>query len=84
MVFIAPFAERYQRGRLSPEGYYQDSFDYTALRDALLLPLGPGGAAIFRRYVFDYRADRPVLAPVEVAEAILCWSWMGCSCSAPS
>lgn len=67
--FHRPRAERYQRGRLSPEGYYQDSFDYTALRDALLLPLGPGGAAIFRRYVFDYRADRPVLAPVGVAEA---------------
>ncbi len=60
-------AERYQRGPFSPEGYYRDSFDYTALREALLDPLGPGGSARFRRFVFDYRADRPSLASEEVA-----------------
>src|SRR5438270_14025869 len=40
--FHRPRAERYQQGADSPQGYYEDSFDYAALRDALLLPLGPG------------------------------------------
>jgi uridine kinase len=33
--FLRPRAERYRRGKLSPEGYYHDSFDYAALREAL-------------------------------------------------
>ncbi len=40
--FHRPRAERYRQGTDSPVGYYDDSFDYTALRDALLRPLGPG------------------------------------------
>jgi uridine kinase len=34
---------RYRRGRLSPEGYIDDAFDYAALRRVVLDPLGPGG-----------------------------------------
>ncbi|HEX7590519.1 MAG TPA: hypothetical protein VF375_01070 [Candidatus Limnocylindrales bacterium] len=60
-------AERIARGPDSPEGYYRDSFDYPALRAALLHPLGPGGNLKFRRRVFDYRTDSPALAPVETA-----------------
>ena len=41
--FHRPRAERYRRGELSPEGYYRDSFDYAALREAILDPFGPGG-----------------------------------------
>jgi uridine kinase len=33
--FLRPCEERYRRGELSPEGYYEDSFDYDALRVAL-------------------------------------------------
>jgi uridine kinase len=46
-------AERYRRGPTSAEGYYLDSFDYPALRDALLLPLGSSGSRRYRRAVFD-------------------------------
>jgi uridine kinase len=33
--FQRPRAERHRRGELSPEGYYHDSFDYAALREAI-------------------------------------------------
>lgn len=36
--------ERYRLGPDSPEGYYEDSFDYRALRASLLDPLGPSGS----------------------------------------
>ena len=55
--FHNPRSVRYQRGRLSPEGYYLDSFNYRALLDALLLPLGPGGDLSYRDAIFDYRQD---------------------------
>ena len=35
---------RANRGPLSPDGYFLDSFDYAALIDGLLQPLGPGGS----------------------------------------
>ena len=65
--FHRPRAERYARGRGSPEGFFLDSYDYAALRRLLLDPLGPGGSGRFRRAAFDHRTDEPVLAPEEVA-----------------
>jgi len=67
--FHRPRARRMERGPESPEGYFLDSFDYAALRAALLDPLGPGGSRQFRRRVFDFRTDLPVAAPAEVAPA---------------
>lgn len=71
--FHNPAAIRRQRGPLSPEGYFEDSFNYDALLKALLLPLGPMGSLSFSRAVFDFRTDQPVAAPVEhaVSNAIL-------------
>lgn len=37
--FHHPRDYRYQKGALSPEGYYEDSFDYEYLTEKLLLPL---------------------------------------------
>jgi uridine kinase len=67
--FHRPRAQRIARGPNSPEGYFLDSFDYPALRAALLNPLGPGGSREFRRRVFDFRTDQPVAAPTERATA---------------
>jgi uridine kinase len=67
--FHRPRAQRMVRGPESPEGYFLDSFDYPALRAALLDPLGPGGGLEFRRRVFDFRTDEPATAPTEVAPA---------------
>src|SRR5262245_2873611 len=58
--FHRPRAERYQLGELSPEGYYRDTFDYPALRQLLLEPLGPGGSRRVRVRSWDYRHDEPV------------------------
>ncbi|HEU5367511.1 MAG TPA: hypothetical protein VFU69_03565 [Ktedonobacterales bacterium] len=71
--FHRPRAERYRRGEDSPLGYYEDSFDYPALKAALLLPLGPDGNRHYRRAVFDVRGDVPIALPVEEApsDAIL-------------
>lgn len=65
--FHRPRAERYRRGPTSPEGYYWDSFDYSALQDALLHPLGRLGSGRYHRSSFDFRADRPLTAPEEEA-----------------
>lgn len=58
--FHRPRAERYHRGPDSPEGYYADSFDYEALLESLLLPLGPGGNRQCRLKTFDFRTDTPL------------------------
>ncbi len=66
--FHNPSDLRYRRGRESPEGYYLDSFDHSALARCLLRPLGPDGDRRFRQVAFDYRRDAPVDAPLELAE----------------
>ena len=45
--------ERYRQGQLSPEGYYEDSFDYESIREDLLEQLGPGGSMRYRSVIYD-------------------------------
>lgn len=54
-------------------GYYLDSFDYPALRDTLLSPLGPDGDRYYRTAVFDFRTDKPVNEPIceALSDAVL-------------
>lgn len=66
--FHHPRAVRYQRGRDSPEGYYRDSYDYAALRERLLDPLGPGGSRRYTRAVFDHATDTVVDGPIHTAD----------------
>ncbi len=58
--FLFPRAQRYRRGELSAEGNYHDSFDYDALHEVLLDPLGPGGDRGFQRTVYDKQTDSAV------------------------
>jgi uridine kinase len=58
--FHNPRAIRYKLGRSSPDGYFRDSFNYTALTTKLLGPLGPGGSRIYCPAVFDYRTDSEI------------------------
>jgi uridine kinase len=71
--FHLPRSKRYARGPESPEGFYFDSFDYGALDELLLGPLGPGGSRTVRTAVFDSELNAPVHEPpLEVdARAIL-------------
>ena len=65
--FHRPRAVRYERGRRSAQGYYEDARDYEAVRRHLLDPLGPGGDRRFRRAIFDLEADAVLDTPVEIA-----------------
>lgn len=58
--FHNPTAVRYRRGRLSPEGFYQDSYDYATLKRVLLDPLNPGGSGRYISAVFDHTTNSPV------------------------
>jgi uridine kinase len=55
--FHRPRAERYARGRDSAEGYYRDSYDYSAFRRSLVDPFRMGGSAAFVPAVFDVRRN---------------------------
>jgi uridine kinase len=65
--FHNPRAVRYARGKDSPEGFFEDSFNYALLKEVLLNPLGPRGSRQFRRDAFDHTTDEPVDAHVEIA-----------------
>jgi uridine kinase len=58
---------RYARGRISPVGFWLDSYDYPRLRAELLEPLGPRGSREFRRRGHDLATDEVLLDPVETA-----------------
>jgi uridine kinase len=60
--FHNPKAIRYQRGRHSPEGFFEDSYNYAALKKYLLDPLSPGGSGRYRQAFFDHATDDTVTA----------------------
>ena len=65
--FHKPRAERYKKGKNSPEGYYADSFDYISIREKLLEPLSDKGGKRYHTEVFDFRTDAPVFSSEQVA-----------------
>jgi uridine kinase len=67
--FHNPTHIRYQRENATPEGYYRDSFNYAALSEVLLKPLGRDGSCQYRTAVFDYRTDSEVQKPPQLAQA---------------
>ncbi len=60
--FLNPPEIRHRRGRLSPEGFWLDSYDYDALERHVLAPLRPGGN---REYRHDGTATRTCMQPTE-------------------
>ncbi|MGX5770960.1 uridine kinase [Microbacterium trichothecenolyticum] len=62
--FHRPRAERYVRGRRSPEGFYRDSYDYATFRRVLIDPFRDGaqtaGTTGFQLSAFDVARDAPV------------------------
>jgi uridine kinase len=67
--FLLPRAQRYRRGAYSAEGCYNDSFDFDAMHQVLLDPLGPGGDRRFRQAVYDRRTETALSLPVTTASA---------------
>lgn len=69
--FHRPRAERYARGRSSPEGYFHDSFDLDAFRRCVVAPVRAGAGQV-RTAAFDHRVDAPVEGRrVDVAGAVV-------------
>src|SRR5689334_3419655 len=58
--FHNPSDIRSRRGKLSPEGYYEDSFNYPALKELLLGPLGPNGSLYYQSKLFNFHTDATV------------------------
>ncbi|WP_245644580.1 nucleoside/nucleotide kinase family protein [Nocardioides jensenii] len=53
-------AHRYRQGRDSARGYYEDGYDFGALADRVLRPLGPGGSGEYAVTVHDLATDRVI------------------------
>mgnify|MGYP000880814304 CR=1 FL=1 len=60
--FHNPKEIRHQRGSLSPEGYYYDSFNYNLLTTYLLQPLEPQGNRHIRLIAFDFKTEQETAA----------------------
>jgi uridine kinase len=65
--FHNPRLIRYRQGKMSPVGYFQDSFDYQAVTQRLLTPLGPKGDRWYETAVFDYRKNQPARVNPQMA-----------------
>ena len=65
--FHNPRAIRYRKGRNSPIGYYQDSFNHQLIIDKLLKPLSSGDLK-YKEAAFDYRIDDEVNVPTKKAD----------------
>jgi uridine kinase len=61
--FHNPPEIRRKKGNLCPDGYYEDSFDFTAIKNMVLKPLGPSGSRRYRIAAYDYRTESPVDSP---------------------
>jgi len=57
--FHHPRERRYRLGRMSPEGYLDDSYDAASLRRLVLEPLSRGEASV-RTASYDLGAEKPV------------------------
>lgn len=66
--FHNPARIRHEQGETAPEGYYHDSFNYRALIESLLAPLGPDGSRQYRSAVFDYLTDSEARTAIQEAE----------------
>ena len=68
-------ARRHKDGRASGQGYYDDAFDFAALAEHVLIPLGPGGSLRYRTRIRDLATDRaldedPLIAPADAVVVV--------------
>jgi len=64
--FLNPSPVRHAKGRTSPEGFWEDTYNYGALYDLLLAPLGPRGDGWYTSASYDAETDQ-----MAQAEALL-------------
>jgi len=66
--FHNPKSIRYEKGSLSPEGFYYDSYNYKALTKNLLEPLSPNGDRQYQTAMFDVVKDQSIASPALTAD----------------
>ncbi len=72
--FHNPPEIRHRQGSMSVEGYMEDSFDYPAVREEVLHPLGPEGNRWYSPEIFDHQKGesvKPVLREASVDSILL-------------
>ena len=71
--FHQPREIRYRQGATSARGYYEDAYDFDALVERVLAPLGGGGSGRYATKVHDLATDRVEtdLVAIAAADAIL-------------
>jgi uridine kinase len=62
--FLNPSPVRHAKGRTSPEGFWKDTYNYAALQDQLLAPLGPKRDGWYSPASYDSATDRMKQAEV--------------------
>lgn len=65
--FLNPSAIRHAKGRASPEGFWKDTYNYAALQDQLLRPLGPKGTGWYSPASYNSATDRTAQEDVLLA-----------------
>lgn len=65
--FHHPKAYRRKKGSLSPEGFYYDSYDYDAVKEKLLIPLGLGGNRQYIAAIHDIVTEQPLESEIQTA-----------------
>lgn len=60
--FLNPSPVRHARGRHSPEGFWKDTYDYSALQQFVLTPLGPEGDGRYSPASYNPVTDQRVVA----------------------
>ena len=61
--FHNPRSHRYRQGEESPEGFYEDSFNYESMRRFVLDPLRRNGSRRCVLSAYDHVSDSEILAP---------------------
>lgn len=65
--YLNPQAKRYEQGRSSAKGYYEDSYDYQRFTDEVLEPLGRDGSGRYRTMAYDLDSETEVKSPWRIA-----------------
>lgn len=65
--FLRPASLRWEHGREDPDSYYEDWFDFGALRREVLDPLAPGGSQQYLPALWDPGVDRSPRLPRQSA-----------------
>ncbi|WP_245934628.1 uridine kinase [Arthrobacter psychrolactophilus] len=58
--FLNPSQLRHAQGRSSPLGFWEDSYNYAALREQVLLPLGSTGDGWYSTSSYDHDCDASI------------------------